>query len=103
MNHTKGPWRADSAGLLGSIVADAPTGEPNIDKPDHVEAYQGFLVAESVLPQNRPIIAAAPEMLDLLETIRDADEDCRKDNLPRILPAHIRAKLDELIAKAGGR
>lgn len=95
-NHTAGPWRANGTHLLGSIVADVPTGETNIDKPDHVEAYQGYLIAESVLPQNRAIIAAAPEMLAMLK--KNAafihDQFGTSEDL---------LELEALIAKAEGR
>ena len=44
-------------------------------------------------------IAAAPEMLEALEMIRDADEDCKRDGLPTI-PEIARAKIDAAIAAA---
>lgn len=64
--HTAGPWRANATCLYGSIVSSQPTGNPSADDPRNVEAYGGYLVAESVLPNNLGIITAAPEMFDLL-------------------------------------
>lgn len=52
------------------------------------------------LDQSR-LIAAAPDMLEALVMIRDADEDCRKDGLPT-LPPLARFKIDRAIAKAEG-
>jgi len=49
------------------------------------------------------LMAAAPEMFEALEMIRDADEDCIKDGLPRPLTDFARARVDAAIAKAEGR
>jgi hypothetical protein len=48
------------------------------------------------------LIAAAPDLLHILEVIRDADRDCGKDGLPHNLPPAIRAMVDAAIAKASG-
>ena len=57
--HTLGPWRV---GLQRStVVADAPV--PGIRGSDALDYYGGHLICESVAPQNRPIIAAAPDLL----------------------------------------
>ena len=47
------------------------------------------------------LIAAAPDLLEALVMVRDADEDCKRDGLPTIPPA-ARAKIDAAIAKAEG-
>jgi hypothetical protein len=47
------------------------------------------------------LIAAAPDLFDALEMVRDADEDCKRDGLPTIPPA-ARAKIDAALAKARG-
>ena len=44
---------------------------------------------------------AYPELLAALEMVRDADDDCRRDNLPTI-PPMARAKIDAAITKAKG-
>lgn len=51
---------------------------------------------------NAHLIAAAPELYEALEMVRDADEDCRKDGLPRT-PDIARATIDRALAKAEGR
>ncbi|WP_155257621.1 hypothetical protein [Achromobacter xylosoxidans] len=62
-NHTPGPWRIGKA--HGAVVADMPV-NAGLDN-DHVEAYGGHLIAESIAVCNRPLIAAAPELLEALE------------------------------------
>ncbi len=41
------------------------------------------------------------ELLEVLEMVHDADEDCKRDGLPTI-PAAARSRIDNAIAKAGG-
>src|SRR5437870_10608858 len=75
MIHTPGPWRT-SGHLPGRIVADHPTGRPLEADPftteggmliaDDLQAYGGYMVCESVLPKDKPLIAAAPEMFETL-------------------------------------
>jgi hypothetical protein len=85
-NHTPGPWA-----VKGTRIRDC---NPGID------------CIATMQVSNQPnwdadarLIAAAPEMLDALVMIRDADEDCRRDGLPTI-PFGPRAKIDAAIAKA---
>ena len=63
--HTPGPWRGGKGGF--TVVADHPI--PEIGGSGDVDYYGGHLVAESVAPQNRPLIAAAPELLGSLKRI----------------------------------
>lgn len=58
--HTQGPWRIGK--FHGAVVADTPV-NAGLDN-EHVEAYGGHLIAESIAVCNRPLIAAAPELLD---------------------------------------
>lgn len=95
--YTLGPWRPGKTG--GCVVADHPV--PEIGGSDAVDYYGGHLIAESIAPQNVPLIAAAPDLLEALEMVRDADEDCKSDGLPTI-PDIARAKIDRAIAKAKG-
>lgn len=74
--HTPGPWRSATpqGGSLpyGAIVADTlPAGRhysPGAEASE-VAAYGGYLVAESVQPQDRPIIVAAPDLLAACESV----------------------------------
>lgn len=59
-------------------------------------------------PENEPmrfanahLIAAAPDLYEALEMVRDADDDCHKDGLQTI-PSVARSKIDAAIAKAKG-
>ena len=73
--HTGGTWRiAAPAGgnIYGAVVSDVkPSGRKAKPEDDALEvgAYGGYLIAESIAPQDRPIIAAAPAMLDALREV----------------------------------
>lgn len=64
--HTPGPWRIGKS--HGAVIADHPA--PGVRGSDDVEAYGGHMVAESIAPQNRALVAAAPEVLDALIACR---------------------------------
>ena len=75
--HTGGTWREGSwqggANIYGAVVSDVkPSGHerrtPEEDAAE-VEAYGGYLIAESIAPQDRPIIAAAPALLAVLQDV----------------------------------
>ena len=69
--HTGGTWRP-STKSGGAIVSDIVLDEPYLDTGhNETEYYGGHLIAESVRANNRPIIAAAPEMLRVLESVRE--------------------------------
>ena len=72
---TQGPWRAGKTG--GAVVADYPI--PEVDGSGHVEYYGGHLVAESIAPQNIPLIAAAPDLLAALKTLVTIPEVRQED------------------------
>lgn len=61
---TPGPWRA-SPRFKSAVVAAHPV--PGMRGSDDVPGYGGHLVAESVAPQNVPLIAAAPDLAEALE------------------------------------
>lgn len=63
---TPGPWRCDRDGKYGAIVADGDTGH---DDADTVEAYGGHLICESVSIRNRPLIIAAPDLLEACKAV----------------------------------
>ncbi|WP_440966105.1 hypothetical protein ACL58G_07745 [Massilia sp. GER05] len=101
LKHTPGPWRAGSGtGGKGSVVSDQ-LAVGALGGSDAVEYYGGNLIAESIAPENIPLIAAAPELLDVVIMMRDADDDCGLDGLPRI-PCSARAAIDAAIARATG-
>lgn len=95
--HTPGPWKLEISD--GPWVSDA-----------YVMADKWGVVARLGLSYSLPhwdgpqranarLIAAAPDLLEALEMVRDADNDCRRDGLPTI-PTAARAKIDAAIAGA---
>lgn len=65
MTHTKGPW-LDSPGASDAIISqdeDAIKEELGLGGPFTQQAlddYGGFIICESVVPNNKPLIKAAP-------------------------------------------
>lgn len=92
---TPGPWVKNRYGeLVGR----------NGERVDVYDAGIRLTLAspDDVDRANAHLIAAAPELYEALEMIFDADGDCIKDDLPRQLPDHIRAKVGDILAKARG-
>ncbi len=87
--HTKGPWYMNEH-ISGWSSVIAPNGYAVCDLTDCDNDKD-----------NARLIAAAPELLEALEMVRDADNDCHLDGLPTI-PSIARAKIDAAIAKARG-
>lgn len=81
----KGPWKC----VAGEF------------KEDGIIAYEfDFPIDERFISKaHADLLGAAPDLLEALEMVRDADEDCKKDGLPTI-PDAARAKIDRAIAKA---
>ena len=52
---------------------------------------------------NARLIAAAPDLLEALVMVRDADDDVRRAGLIGKIPQAARARIDAAIAKAEGR
>ena len=73
-------------------------GYENAKKPG--SGVYRFQICDIDHPDAR-LIAAAPELLEALVMVRDADNDCYGDGLPTI-PAAARKAIDEAIAKATG-
>ena len=90
MTYTKGPWRL---GRHGSVVSDFPV--PEIRGSDDVEYYGGHLVCESVTLSNSRLIALAPTMLELLQSIQK-DEVRNSDLLDRIKAVVSKAAIPEV-------
>lgn len=86
--HTKGPWKATRVGAFSyEIITDLPFGHTNY----------GVIVSEVRSQENARLIAAAPELLDALETLFDITPfpTNAKD-------AEMRMNIRALIAKAKG-
>ena len=64
--HTPGPWRVGSNS--GAVISDRSI-EHGPNGCDCVDYYGGHLIAESIAPCNRNLIAAAPELLDALRVV----------------------------------
>ena len=70
-SHTPGPWRADLRSPYGSIVATTGKGLTRATDAQNVQAYGGYLIAESVQPCNAALLAAAPDLLAAVMTAFD--------------------------------
>lgn len=81
------PWRLSDR-VSDAVVSDEPLREG--EGVTHVDYYGGHLVAESIPARFRPLIAAAP---DLLECLQNAAMHCSGERRARYLAA---------IAKASG-
>ena len=105
--HTPGPWKLEPydsclagddfqwGGIwAGPVMLDGINyGQPPYTpiKPETLERMEA----------DARLIAAAPDLLEALKMVRDADDDCKRDGLPTIPPA-ARATIDAAIAKATG-
>lgn len=90
--HTPGPWRSGRNG--GSVVCGSPV--PDVGGSDHVEYYGGHLIAESISARNVPVIAVAPELLEVAQLIAAFNFN---SDVPL---GEIQAKARAAIAKATG-
>jgi hypothetical protein len=89
--HTKGPWRKRE----GSLRVERE------DHPGVAICYTDTFGTSGEAAGNAYLIAAAPDLLHALTMVRDADDDCARDGLPRI-PSAARFVIDSAIAKAAG-
>lgn len=64
--HTPGPWRVGVKGY-GEVVTDDPDAAPDDYTAELWEGYGGVLIAESIAPRNRALIAAAPDLVAVCE------------------------------------
>lgn len=85
--YTAGPWRVGRRGSC--VVADQPT--PEIAGSDDVEYYGGHLICESVSQANAKLIAVAPEMRELLETIEKYEDQ---------LPPWLWVRIQDVLARS---
>ena len=65
--HTPGPWRMGKD--FGAVVSETSPNPERLSSRDGEElaAYGGYVIAESIVPKNRPLIAMAPELLAACE------------------------------------
>ncbi len=97
---TKGPWR-----LVGRIASSGEAERIESFHPDKLHYSVADVIDANSYPENQSnmhLICAAPDLLEALIMMRDADDDCARDGLARI-PAAARAKIDAAIAKAEGK
>lgn len=65
--HTPGPWRVGNH--YSEVIGDMPANPPFRGMTDEcVKHYGGYLIAESCAEADARLIAAAPELLDALES-----------------------------------
>lgn len=87
--HTPTPWFATSGSIDG--------------RDDVYCTGQEGTIAQNVRPQDAAFIVRAcnahDKLVEALEMVRDADEDCKKDGLPTI-PDIARSKIDAALAAA---
>lgn len=91
--HTPGPWVDNVDGV---VVVDKPGRWREIIADVHANPLEA-----NNRRANTRLIAAAPDLLEALVMVRDADDDCRRDGLPTI-PYAARKKIDAAIQKARG-
>ena len=68
--HTPGPWRIGKGAIdYGAVVSDISPNPRRLDaeKADEKAAYGGYIIAESITRNNKPLIAMAPEILEACE------------------------------------
>lgn len=100
--HTPGPWLSCWDAPVDDDTAGVEWGIRNADGVNVVAVgvYDGVPLIVLREPDAR-LIAAAPDLLEALVMVRDADEDCKRDSLPTI-PYPARKRIDAAIAKATG-
>lgn len=81
--HTPGPWRMAKGYIdFGAVVADTPcrpmTEEQKAEELDPKQGYGGYIIAESIVKRNRPLIAMAPELLAACEDAHKLLSICRE-------------------------
>ena len=65
--HTPGPWRIGKGyGAVVSDISPNPRLSSGLDS-DEIAAYGGYIIAESIVKYNKPLIAMAPEILAACE------------------------------------
>ena len=96
-NHTPGPWKVVDRTAFRRGASDARW------EIDDAEGKHQFWIALAINEADARLVAAAPDLLGALEMVRDADEDCKRDGLPRWCTDAARARIDAALAKAEAR
>ena len=101
--HTPGPWRIGKG--YDAVVSDTPP-NPRLSSSldaEEVAAYGGYIIAESITKNNKPLIAMAPQILEACEDAVTILSACTEVQDPRtvqglVWQANLRLKyaLDEL-------
>lgn len=86
--HTPGPWTADN---LGGISADTGRGYPMLVAITQVDPMTGNNRAD-----NARLIAAAPDMLDMLYRVLPFIEGCEADDAYK--PGAVRGLIKDMMA-----
>lgn len=86
MKYTPGPW-------------EVSTGSPFLVHNGGLWVASAMGVRGDEGIANVRLMAAAPDLLEALVMVRDADEDCEADGLPTI-PTAARRAIDAAISKA---
>ncbi|MBP9786055.1 MAG: hypothetical protein KBC72_00485 [Acinetobacter sp.] len=92
--YTRGPWQWIKVLGINNLIS--ANGDLVLGCDDTQD--QSFIGPNTF---DEKLIGAAPELLEALEMVRDADNDCKLDGLQTIPPI-ARAKIDKAINKARG-
>lgn len=102
--HTPGPWvyRVHEKDIVSQSSWYVEPCESIPDGyPKTVVNLLGAMGGDDVRADSY-LIAAAPDLLEALVMVRDADNDCRRDGLPT-MPSSARAFIDAAIARVEGK
>lgn len=84
------------------LVVGSPDPSRVLDVEHFCRGEHEFLDSLALDAMPTSLKLAAPDLLEALVMVRDADEDCLKDSLPRWCTPAARARIDRAIAKAKG-
>jgi hypothetical protein len=100
--HTQGPWKK---GILGGTIISESSNGIDINGAigeDAVKYYGGNLICESVSECNRGLIAAAPDLLEVLKEAKLQIEYLDEKFVATGTTSAVLARINAAIAKAEG-